>query len=351
MQTAPEAVIWVKFGNLLLTCNAFLFVFGLILRRFSDATPRTIRLLLWTTWASFANGVVVWMVIRNIKENLLLALLMAYIAAIVAITDSPRLNRTAKGGSIVLLTVCAVWPLENIRPFGGAFASIFLAAHLLRLCLLQSRSRKRRFVGKAIIATACMGVLLLAVKPDLFEALVGAERVRTLEAFGALQQTTSGTAVEGATEAFGRTGAFPFYVVRFVTGPGPMRAAQQLATGDVFVKSARTGDVAVLEGCLQWWLTLGLCAVVWFQRPRALGDTLRRTYDMAAPSLAVIVAYSFIYQGTGDTRHRAFLYCLLACVMVPIQILALQRRIVAQPQPPQREFVFSMEQFQIQSVE
>ena len=339
LQSAPEAVIWVKIGNLLLTCNAFLFVFGLIYRRFPDATPHTLRLLLWTTWASFANGVVVWMVIRNIKENLLLALLTAYIAAIVAITDSRRLNRTAKACCITVLTVCAVGPLENIRPFGGAFASIFLAAHLLRLCLLQSGSRKRRFVGKAILAAMGMGVLLLTVKPDLFEALVGAERVRTLEAFGALQQTTSGTAVEGATQAFGRTGAFPFYVVRFVTGPGPIRAAQQLATGDMFVVSARTGDVAVLEGCLQWWLTLAICGAVWFQRPRALRDTLRRTYDMAAPSLAVIVAYSFIYQGTGDTRHRAFLYCLLACVMVPIQVLALQRRIAT---PPQQEFAFSV---------
>ncbi len=194
-------------------------------------------------------------------------------------------------------------------------------------------------MGKAIIAAAGMGILLLTVKPDLFEALVGAERVRTLEAFGALQQTTSGTAVEGATQAFGRTGAFPFYVVRFVTGPGPIRAAEQVVTGDVFVNSARTGDVAVLEGSIQWWLTLAICGVVWFQRPRALRDTLRRAYDMAAPSLAVIVAYSFIYQGTGDTRHRAFLYCLLACVMVPIQVLALQRRIAAQPQ---QEFAFSV---------
>lgn len=339
LQTAPEAVIWVKIGNLLLTCNAFLFVFGLIARRFPDATPRTMRLLLWTTWIAFANGVVVWMVIRNIKENLLLALLTGYIAAVVSITDSARLSRTAKTVLITLLTVSAVWPLENIRPFGGAFASIFLAAHLLRLCLLQSRSRKRRFVGKTILAAAGLGIGLLTLKPDLFEALAGAERVKTLEAFGALQQTTSGTAVESATQAFGRTGAFPFYVVRFVTGPGPIRAAQQLATGDMFVVSARVGDAAVLEGCLQWWLTLAVCGMVWFQRPRALRDTLRRTYDMAAPSLAVIVAYSFIYQGTGDTRHRAFLYCLLACVLVPAQVLALQRRIVT---APQRELAFSV---------
>lgn len=181
LQTAPEAVIWVKIGNLLLTCNAFLFVFGLIARRFPEATPRTMRLLLWTTWAAFANGVVVWMVIRNIKENLLLALLTGYIAAVVSITDSARLSRTAKTVLMALLTVSAVWPLENIRPFGGAFASIFLAAHLLRLCLLQSRSRKRRFVGKTIIAAAGLGIGLLTLKPDLFEALAGAERVKTLK--------------------------------------------------------------------------------------------------------------------------------------------------------------------------
>lgn len=305
--TSPtESIHWLIVSNILLLGISYLLI-DLTLQRIlersvsftnSNAIYRTLTLL-------NLNGIVVWMVIRGLKEPLIVFILALYIYLL----EASPLARHARGIaalpsklSMMIVTVILFVALNYLRPLGGGLIFPYLIFAFLRRLLAKIRRHTWVFALPVLLFSFAIGYYyafhqmnvpnLLALFRERFGEESLAEAPPILSRFASEKSLLT----------------LPLAAIRFVLGPGPFRAMEQLVTGRVFDVSTRIGDVLIFLGALQWWILLAVLVL------RVMGTplpALKRTIPgggFALLVLIIVTTYSYIYFGTGDTRHRAFMY-------------------------------------------
>lgn len=243
-------------------------------------------ILLFLIWT---NGIVLWMLARGLKEVLILFMmtLLAYLWEL----RKHRLSffNKAVNMSIVIAILLGLW---YVRPFGTMWGIAYLFGSLL--------SWKKLWKWVSVSILTLYGLILFAhIIPqiNIYRKLFG--------------------------EPFMNDSTFISDLlapIRFILGPGPIRSFEQLLTGEVFEVSTRIGDLLIFLGSFVWWLILLAFILNIFIQPRRVGKAISVYSGWYFSALVMMAAYSFIYFGTGDTRHRAFFYLTLAPVIASVFI-------------------------------
>jgi len=280
--TSPSpSFLWAMFANIAVLLGTFSLQATqvkriLLSRGFSASASRTA--ILWLALV-YANGIVVWAVVRGLKEPLIWFFLM--------------LSATSALGWRQALAAAALWFL---RPLGSLLALGYWAGERFGVY----------FKNVKLWITA-----LLLIVPLIYNLLGNSQLLLWFRAeFG--ESELEETAV---SSLFFHPFLGPYLsILRFILGPGPFRSAAQLLGDDVFLVSTFSGDVLIFWGSVFWWSLLGyviyLALTPLGRRRIAFSMTVFGGWLVL--SLMLTVAYSFIYFGTGDTRHRASLYVLSA---------------------------------------
>ncbi|WP_038049018.1 hypothetical protein [Thermus caliditerrae] len=281
--TSPSpSFLWAMFANIAVLLGTFSLQATqvkriLLSRGFSASASRTA--ILWLALV-YANGIVVWAVVRGLKEPLIWFFLM--------------LSATSALGWRQALAAVVLWFL---RPLGSLLAFGYWVGERFAVYLL----------GNTKLSMA----ILFFIIPLMHNLLENNQLLLWFrKAFGES---------ELREVAFAHLFLHPILgpylsILRFVHGPGPFRSTAQLLRGDIFLESTFSGDVLIFLGSVSWWILLGYVIYL------ALTPSGRRRIAFSMTvfggwlvlSLMLTVAYSFIYFGTGDTRHRASLYVLSA---------------------------------------
>jgi hypothetical protein len=325
MRSSPSSdAIWLRLANIAMYSLTVNLIYVLVypklvtwyLKSISPTMPRKFDRQFLVAFIIFAcNGIVVWTVIRVLKEPLLLLLIALAIYAIDgALIQSDR--RVSPLFSI-LLVVGAVWGVSGLRSGATYLIGAALVGAILRESLGHSpashRSIRRYFAILFILAVISGTVYYFRL--NILEQL---QRIKTYEQlFG----NYFGDPTTGALKTGNVWLGYLLSVPRFVLGPGPIRALQQLSGQDVFMVSTMTGDVLILLGALQWWIVLMLVffkllmskeIISQFQQIFLIG------FSFTVVAFMHIGTYVFVYAGTGDTRHRAVMYVLLMPLLICI---------------------------------
>ncbi|MGB9879296.1 MAG: hypothetical protein ACPLRM_00915 [Anaerolineae bacterium] len=320
LDTAPtQTVSWVIVSGILLAGNALMFLQLALTKALEKACPG----IATRTFSSFyiaitllnLNGVIVWMAIRGLKEPLILFVIALYVYLLESVSyrDS-SINARALGSFLVVAaSLAAFWVLNYLRPLGGALIFPYLMYVSFRSLLKES------LVGRVLALLAITLVMTFTV-PYLIE------RAFWLRVF---QAEFGQEALQGAPSALfalarhGSRLALPLAWLRFVAGPGPIRALKQLLYGTVFQASTKTGDLLIFLGSMQWWTLLTGLLIIASLRPRLLMSRLSPAAGFLLLAVAIAGAYSFVYYGTGDTRHRALMYVFfnLPAALVLAQVI------------------------------
>jgi len=288
---------WVVLGNLGLyvVCTSSLYL-ALVTHLRSHRHTESLRIVespkfMLLSLVLALNGLVLWMVIREIKESLLLAILAV---SVYWIEQSMRTRPLALGiGVAAVAAGGGMWLLARLRALGA----LLIAGYAL-FDIYGHLGKRSRLVA------------LLAVSLAMVPALSSFSSVKArLDA----QRDLLGSVYpkEEATQFTRGAAAVPLSALRFVLGPGPSRSLRQLLTKDVFVVSTRTGDVMIFLGACQWWLLLAVAAVMAVSRRGQVLDWARQTSPLLLLSLMHLAPYCYVAAGSGDARHRGVLYVLL----------------------------------------
>lgn len=300
VRTSPESsFIWVLFANLSLFLLSFILQ-ARTLEHFKSCQVRITQtlLLLALFWA---NGIVLWTVARGLKEVLIIffASFLAYAWETSRLSHSTWVRVCCR-----LLAIGAVVALWYVRPFGSLWGLAYILGSQLRWLSLGSWA----FFAVSIV----YGLIILGrffPKVAVFRELFGKPL---------LEQNPLASDLVAP--------------LRFVLGPGPIRAFMQVLEGNVFLESTRIGDLLILIGSLQWWLFIAIVSLFALRKKGVLLKTLEAFKGWNILALVLVGTYSFIYFGTGDTRHRALLYLTLAPTMVSL-IAGKEPRSDANPLP------------------
>lgn len=229
------------------------------------------------------NPLIIWCVLRGVKEPL-------FIFLVVASGSSLYLkNRAFKYLIILSLAILA----EYVKPLGSA-AIIFPLGFVWAY---------RRFPLLTVIQTMLTFTFVVTAKNT------GILNIPSFQRILAQRDTSQFSSGESMLEEL-------VAPIRFVLGPGPHRAFEQLMTGKVFQSSTTVGDIYIFLGVSLWWVTLciiliNLRKVVAFSKINYLGGYL------LGVCLFYILTYSFISGGTVDTRHRAVIYVFTSYLFLP----------------------------------
>lgn len=241
-------------------------------------------IILFLLWA---NGIVLWMVARGLKEILILFMmtLLAYQWEITK--NNLKFHRKAINIFIIIALLIGLW---YIRPFGTMLGVAYLIGTLLTWKKLWKWA-----LGSILILYGLIFVSYFIPQINIYRELFG-------ESF-----INSSTYIADILSP-----------IRFVLGPGPIRSFEQLQTGEVFEVSTTIGDLLIFLGSLEWWLILVIFFLNIFILPSRVGKVISAYGGWYFSALIMLAAYSFIYFGTGDTRHRAFFYLILAPVIASV---------------------------------
>ncbi len=255
--------------------------------------------------ALFVNGIVLWVPVRGVKEMYLLAML----AALPWAFEVGRAHRhPVTWAALAGVVAFASRELGLLRP-GLQYAAVpmaFGAAVSVVARRPAAVGRRRRRWGPVVALAGVSVVLVGAVALVLRTQL---ERL-ALYVIGYARLARQGDGGAGGEQAsFALTPLdLATGTLRFVLGPGPIRSFRQLLYSDVFVAFTKVGDVLVLLGAAQWWITLAATVYVLARRRRVRPLLLGADYLLVAS--VHVASYVFVYAGSGDTRHRAVLYVL-----------------------------------------
>lgn len=297
-----DSVVWVKLANIGLLLLVLLLGFNLMEYWGVRAWAAYYATLLYGL-----NGTVLWMVVRNLKDSVLLFLTLGHVLLSLRVL-STRWPAVVRVGAVIVLGMAAGFVYATIRPWGlywsgAVFAgSVLEAAH--RSMLARAARRRGTPVGGergfglpsgiAVLVTA--GALVGIVLNTRWEVVQ--EDLRVLQAYSEL---SGGLAGRGLRE-------YLVAVPRFLIGPGPIRA---LFGWEAFQVTTTTGNILVALGSLLWWLCV----------PLLIGGMLRGTRYWAKHGSILVVllmhiaVYSFAYAGSLETRFRAIVYVLSALLM------------------------------------
>lgn len=281
-----DSVIWVELANigLFMLCLALGFY---ILKSWgiSKNVAYIIMLLAGT------NGIITWMVIRNLKDTLFLFLTLLLIVLITYILSENRQTSMA----FRLLGVLAVGIvfsqiLESIRQWGPYWTLVIIVAAAIETCF------KRRYLFLIVkrnlffILITCLfltiglhTILYKSVTQDLFIFISYAAKSGGLVGAGLMDITLS----------------FP----RFLIGPGPIRS---IFGHDVFLFTTSVGNLLITLGSIMWWSYIPILVLAFLRGP----NYWFKYASVIIPLLIFVVVYTFAYAGSVETRFRAIVYML-----------------------------------------
>lgn len=334
---ATESVFWIRIMNILLYGLAVSLVYLTMRKRqlLAVASGANIALgrhfdIMFLTY--FSNPIIIWTVIRGLKETLFLLLIVGGMFCFDLFSSSaPKVNTLTR----YLALLASLVPVRLLMPLRAQSYVLLVMGFAVNYLIWQlgsrepgvsGRPRRNRIRVLTVASVVLIGLLVLFLvwTPDLGYITLFRERFAPTD--------------DSITQAIARSSilTFPLSVARFILGPGPPNALRQLLYGDAFEVSAFVGDLLILFGACHWWFTLLLCVLVVALNIRGSSRVLLRNADYLLIAFAFVATYAFIYFGTGDTRHRAVMYFLFGPVIVPL--LCLRRSAVpASHESPRRE--------------
>jgi len=263
----------------------------------------------------YCNGIILWTTLRGLKETMLILLLVLAMYAFYMIRRTRSLFLKA---GLLMSAVFLALEMSEIRvgmqytTFLVFAGSIIVYWFVRRLATPECFYRYRFFYRDMLLMAFVLGVVSAIVVYLLRSPIRSA--VNYVLVYEQLSRATFGQSFESNLGPGGLLG-YLLATFRFILGPGPIRAFQQIVYSNVFVASIKTGDILILLGATQWWLTLFLSFVHWL---RCWKDT--RPFWLSLDFILVLLlhvgTYTFVYAGSGDTRHRAVMYILA----IPLQV-------------------------------
>jgi len=297
------SVVWVKLGNIaLLLVSLALCLY--ILQQWNISK----RLAYLVTLLGGTNGIVIWMVCRNLKDTLFLFLTLALIAGIKALLFKKyRIPMFFRIFGVLLLSFVGAKALETVRPWGLYWAVGIVGATIIEAIFAKGRWLHFRIPKSLLFVTltfslACIVWVVLSYQGVIRDLWV---------------------ALNYAQQAGGLVGASLIEVVlapaRFLIGPGPIRA---IFGHEVFWVTTTAGNVLITLGSIMWWayLPLLLMAVM-----RGANYWLKYA-SVLIPLFIFLAAYSFAYSGSVETRFRAIVYVFSSLGTAPYLDMIMQRR-------------------------
>jgi hypothetical protein len=293
-------ILWVRLANVVLYSLSMNLLLAVIFSRLSTGFRPTWSSLTRLFILGSCNGIVLWTIIRVGKEPLL-------IFAFACIVYCINLFQTARARLLRLLgIVAAAAMLASLR--AGAQYLVLLAtigggvSHFRRLQLCRGGSRRSARLRCAFLIVASIA-LAFAMKGLIAERLDYAQMYE--KQFG----NYFGNEQIAEQKSMGRAGVV-IGIGRFLTGPGPYRAARQCITQDVFMVSCTAADCLILFGAAQWWATLFWAGLRLASSPRFSFRLAADWADLLLIIFAHVATYTYLYAGSADTRHRGLLYAL-----------------------------------------
>jgi len=274
LKTSPNlSSIWIKIANIVLIELCFIIIY-FWLRNY--VYRKTIVLDLVLIFG--LNGIITWTVLRELKDTLfvffvLLNLYMLY-----------YLLKRGKSLVAVIFTGIMSLLMYHLRMFAAAIPLGLLLAYIL---IYRKSIKKDLFLW--------FGAFLLLI------VILERDRIHwfytgLIYYAGRFREPLS--ILTG--NYFAQIVLSPF---RFIIGPGPIRA---LAGSDLFVLTTNMGNVLIFLGALLWWVFLPILLMAFIFDFKFI---LENIYFFASP-IFIVLMYSFMYLGTGDTRLRATVYLL-----------------------------------------
>lgn len=296
VQFSPEAhFLWVLFANSVLFAWAFLFQVLTIMEKLKEIRPLVRQVdyfsVAFSTLSFWANGIVLWMVVRGMKE----VLIAFFLSFMMYLYSRGTLQRTA-GFLLTLFAMSGLRPLGMVIPLIGALSESRLFPKIKNIWAFLILIAAVLVVGERFLSILDVVVWFREQFGEEAAKKFFDERVFNIPILG-----------------------YWIAAVRFVLGPGPFRSLEQLVSGEVFEVSTRMGDILIFLGSIHWWVTLILLTfhISFSQKARKnFGEALYLQRGWFFMGLTLVATYAYIYFGTGDTRHRALLYLLWSPLFV-----------------------------------
>ncbi|MFN3691744.1 MAG: hypothetical protein ACK4R7_02520 [Fervidobacterium sp.] len=284
LYTSPNvSVVWVKLANiglLLLTLEIGFYI--LFLWKVSKKVAQFLIILAGT------NGIVTWMVVRNLKDTMFLFLSFIVIAGTKILLDSKirnlNLSKLVLGLSLL---AGGTYLLRLVRPWGYYFAFATIVAVLVEFIGNYKYITKSKIFG---IPSLLLLILCLIIFSQLQNALKDYEILLDF------------------AESWRYTMEFNLFTLvqelgRLFVGPGPIRP---IFGWDVFLHTTTFGNVLITLGAIVWWIYLPVLLFALIAGPKYWIEHA----SFLIPLLVFSFVYSFTYSGTADTRFRAVIYIM-----------------------------------------
>jgi hypothetical protein len=283
--TSPfESVVWVKCANILALILTLSFIYWLLRER---AIRPKVALLIVSVMGF--NGIVTWMVLRNLKDTLFVCTCLLEIIVLYHLLH-PRELVSRRNVALAMLLALLWGPvMSTIRPWGMFFSGFVLLSILLG-AFFEGHVRRTDF-----LLILVLGGILSFLYLGWFST-----GLKTYQVFRKYNQEPSElvTALPSVTQ-------IPLLALRFLTGPGIVRP---LYAEEAFRVTTRTGNVLIFLGSLLWW---GLLPILFLTLTRPVSRIVRNC-AVTGPALLFLAVYAYAYGSTADTRTRAVFYLLSA---------------------------------------
>jgi len=320
-----QSTVLLRFVNILLYSLALNLLYILLLKRYQLLNRQIVNLDTSKNWHRkflfyfillSTNGILIWTVIRILKEPLIFFLLIGTIYAIYECFRQG--NYLTRFFNLVIIFLFSYF-MGKLRT-GMEYITILiffgsLASHRIfrQFAINPEKSWEKNFRKTTFLKYIFWGIgviiFLIFIKKSLEKSIEYVLIYKDLFFNFFQNQLTNQLASYGL---FGYIIGF----FRFLLGPGPIRAVKQLLFGNVFVTSIPTGDYLIFIGSLQWWISLTFFVIFLIKKFRKNLLFFIILADFLIFLFFHIASYTFIYLGTGDTRHRALMYLFTLPFMI-----------------------------------
>lgn len=304
LRTSPsESVIWVKLANIGLLLLSL--ALGFYILQSWGISKRVAHLAI--TLAG-TNGVVTWMVVRNLKDTLFLFLSLILIVGVKVLLskrhDIPILFRIS---GILLLCFAGAQALESIRPWGLYWALVIIGATTIEPLFQKGLQWGFKIPRSLLFSTLALSLILMVWFANSHRSV--------------MQDIT--VAIQYAEGAGGLVGVGPLDIVlalpRFLIGPGPIRA---IFGHEVFWVTTTMGNILITLGAIMWWTYLPVLVLALLRGP----SYWLRHASILIPLFIFLTIYSFAYSGSLETRFRAIAYVFSFLGTAPYLNMIMQYR-------------------------
>lgn len=303
-----ESVVLIRLFNTLTYSISLNLLYIQIRERYPDSLSTT-KLKLFSIFFAI-NGIVVWTAIRNLKDIFFISLVVLMSFFLDLVSKKSEQKKRLFGFAICFIIALIVFNL--LRPFGWVIAIIVTASNLL-LPANKLLSDLKSFLSQYDKRLTISIFLILSM------FVVFNFNWRMLIAFRNLIYTPISLDTQGFYVFF-------FENIRFILGPGPINAFNQIVFGDIFVVSTKFADILIFIGAVQWWALLLFVFYKSILIKKYIFGIIHRSIDYFIFSIFWILTYTYVYGGTGDTRLRAVLYVSAFAYMIPIISHTLNRK-------------------------